>query len=657
MRRVPPPSWFASAAPRLGATALPALDSVHRGVVTRLLPDFGAFVRLEGPYDEGLVHVSHLRPGGAWVRDISECISVNDQVYCSVLGIKPGGKIDLSMSNVDQSTGVLLSIEDRGGPRAPLLVSHGGAIDTRSHSTFLPSAQQPTSRISFGFAPDRELGLDFEFDSDVGRLVVTKVQDGSQATACPLLCAGMVVVAVNGFAVSSLDDFESQIVPLRVALERIVIAFEERGAPSNSVVSQLNVPALGSVHRGFVVASADYGLFVKLDEYYDGLVHHTQILRGHAFPDREAIERHFPVGTQVYCSIRAIKPHGKLELSMANVHQSSGVLLDTAPAPSQEREAPAVPAAPGDRAAASSSASPSTGPQASDTEKDALGRRLVGDLHAWMVSRHVTEMVCGPDLSDFLSIHPQYKKSATPGKGFMRFAITNCGASKLRWIADGPGLGGARIVLVSGGGGVVSASPSSSPRSEQSVTAPPSRSFVGVPCPKCSRLIYEHCLEAHMASSSCGKPIVSRILVSQPADSPSVVSSNRSSPRPRSSPEPGELGESVAPAPVESPAPAPELKSAPEASKVTKGRLNHVSGIPSRSRPDRSPSPEIKCIQCGKLGTRASGFWSGDFCEAACKDTHESAEERERRDAYGAAMARERTLALELAQNRSRAAR
>ena len=222
MRRAPPPSCFTSAAPRLGATALPALNSVHRGVVTRLLPGFGAFVRLEGPYDEGLVHVSHLRPGGAWVRDITKCISVNDQVYCSVLGIKPGGplgggKIDLSMSNVDQSTGVLLSIKDRGGPRAPLLVSHGGVIDTPDHSSYLPSAQQPTSRISFGFAPDRELGLDFEFDSDVGRLVVTKVQDGSQATACPLLCAGMVVVAVNGFAVSSLDDFESQIVPLRVA--------------------------------------------------------------------------------------------------------------------------------------------------------------------------------------------------------------------------------------------------------------------------------------------------------------------------------------------------------------------------------------------------------------------------------------------------------
>ncbi|KAH8056701.1 hypothetical protein JL720_14171 [Aureococcus anophagefferens] len=72
-------------------------------------------------------------------------------------------------------------------------------------SSYLPSAQQPTSRMSW-LRSDRELGFDFEFDSDVGRLVVTKVQDGSQATACPLLCAGMVVVAVNGFAVSSLGD-------------------------------------------------------------------------------------------------------------------------------------------------------------------------------------------------------------------------------------------------------------------------------------------------------------------------------------------------------------------------------------------------------------------------------------------------------------------
>ena len=610
MRRVPPPSRFTSAAPRLGATALPALDSVHRGVVIRLLPGFGAFVRLEGPYDDGLVHVSHIRPGGGWVHDITECLSVNDQVYCSVLGIKPGGKIEVSMSNVDQSTGALLfSIKDRlpndvGGPRvphAPSLVSHAGAIETPGHSSYLPSAQQPTSRISFGFAPDRELGLDFEFDSDVGRLVVTKVQDGSQATACPLLCAGMVVVAVNGFAVSSLDDFESQIVPLRVALERINIAFEERGAPSNSVVSQLNVPALDSASgteagdalkrqlvndlHAWLVSKRQ--TCINAPDLAEFLSAHPQYKKGtgikikHTIVGFGAPKLHWSEDVRGFGRIdlgpapRPSVVEAKADLSEQQVPQLNsihrGVITELLPnvgalvalrGPFGAGLVPMSRIGPGGTPMVDFAQQLSVGSavccsvseisrygkfELTMSSVEAQERQLVDDLHAWLVLKRMTE-VSSSGLVDFLSDYPQFKRHAQSGS-IIKSAIEHCGEGKLYYAnSDGRRPGASRVALVPGSGSVVSASPSSSPRS----------------------------------------------------------------PRPRSSPEPGELGESVAPAPVESPA--------PDASKVQR------TAAPRRR--ERSPSPDITCIHCGKVGSRASGFKSGNFCEAACQEAHGRVEVR-----------------------------
>ena len=42
---------------------------------------------------------------------------------------------------------------------------------------------------------------------------------------------------------------------------------------------------------------------------------------------------------------------------------------------------------------------------------------------------------------------------------------------------------------------------------------------------------------------------------------------------------------------------------------------------PRRSPRDRSPSPENKCIECGKVGTRIS-FLNRNFCEEACQEAH-----------------------------------
>ena len=210
--------------------------------------------------------------------------------------------------------------------------------------------------------------------------------------------------------------------------------------------------------------------------------------------------QHLSVDSAVCCSVSEINRYGKFELTMSSV--------------------------------------------------EAQERQLVNDLHAWLVSKRMTE-VSSSGLVDFLSDYPQFKRHGQSGS-IIKSAIEHCGEGKLYYAnSDGRRPGASRVALVPGSGSVVSASPSSSPRS----------------------------------------------------------------PRPRSSPEPGELGESVAPAPVELLAPEPELNSTSSSSSPRSEQA------PRRSPRDRSPSPENKCIECGKVGTRIS-FLNRNFCEEACQEAH-----------------------------------
>src|ERR1041384_5221791 len=69
------------------------VGAIQEGTVVRLAP-YGAFVQLESG-ETGLVHISEVDRN--FVREITDHLRENDKVTVKVVGIKEGGKIDLSI--------------------------------------------------------------------------------------------------------------------------------------------------------------------------------------------------------------------------------------------------------------------------------------------------------------------------------------------------------------------------------------------------------------------------------------------------------------------------------------------------------------------------------------------------------------------------------
>lgn len=69
------------------------VGQILEGTVSRLAP-YGAFVQL-ATGETGLVHISEIDRN--FVREVSEHLRENDRVTVKVVGIKEGGKIDLSI--------------------------------------------------------------------------------------------------------------------------------------------------------------------------------------------------------------------------------------------------------------------------------------------------------------------------------------------------------------------------------------------------------------------------------------------------------------------------------------------------------------------------------------------------------------------------------
>lgn len=69
------------------------VGSVVDGVVTGITK-FGAFVEIEGGVT-GLVHISEV--ANAYVREVSDCLQVNDKVRVKVINIGENGKVGLSV--------------------------------------------------------------------------------------------------------------------------------------------------------------------------------------------------------------------------------------------------------------------------------------------------------------------------------------------------------------------------------------------------------------------------------------------------------------------------------------------------------------------------------------------------------------------------------
>lgn len=69
------------------------VGEVLEGVVSKIM-DFGAFVDLDNG-EKGLVHISQV--DHSFVRDVSDHLHEGDKVTTKVVGVKPDGKLDLSI--------------------------------------------------------------------------------------------------------------------------------------------------------------------------------------------------------------------------------------------------------------------------------------------------------------------------------------------------------------------------------------------------------------------------------------------------------------------------------------------------------------------------------------------------------------------------------
>ncbi|SCU80181.1 LADA_0B05512g1_1 [Lachancea dasiensis] len=93
----------------------PIIDKIYSGVVKKIVP-FGCFVRILGTRDsrcDGLVHISEI--ANRRLRDPTEAVSVNQNVFVKVIRIHQNGKISLRMREIDQETGMEQSQEQNRG--------------------------------------------------------------------------------------------------------------------------------------------------------------------------------------------------------------------------------------------------------------------------------------------------------------------------------------------------------------------------------------------------------------------------------------------------------------------------------------------------------------------------------------------------------------
>ena len=90
----------------------PVAGMIYDGRVANIT-GFGAFVALEGfrKKVEGLVHISQLRKEGR-VTSVEEVVTRNQRVKVKVLNVVGGGKMSLSLKDVDQATGEDLNPDD-----------------------------------------------------------------------------------------------------------------------------------------------------------------------------------------------------------------------------------------------------------------------------------------------------------------------------------------------------------------------------------------------------------------------------------------------------------------------------------------------------------------------------------------------------------------
>ena len=74
------------------------VGDVVQGTVAKIAP-YGAFIDLENG-EKGLIHISQI--DRSYVRDVNEHLRETDKVTVKVVGMKPDGKLDLSIKALQE---------------------------------------------------------------------------------------------------------------------------------------------------------------------------------------------------------------------------------------------------------------------------------------------------------------------------------------------------------------------------------------------------------------------------------------------------------------------------------------------------------------------------------------------------------------------------
>ena len=112
------------------------VGSTISGTVVKIA-DYGAIVRLDGG-KTGLVHISEIAE--AYVRDVRDYLSENDQVRVKVVGINNKGRYELSMKQCD---GVKARTDQRQQPAPVTEFARAGS--GRGESTGIATDAEPAS--------------------------------------------------------------------------------------------------------------------------------------------------------------------------------------------------------------------------------------------------------------------------------------------------------------------------------------------------------------------------------------------------------------------------------------------------------------------------------------------------------------------------------
>lgn len=251
---------------------LSAIDKYHENTITKglvvSLTDYGAFVELEDGI-EGLIHISEM----SWSKRIkhpSKVVSIGDEVECMILGIDPKTKrISLGLKQLEENP--WHGIEQK--------YQVGDVIKG-----------QVRNITDFGIFVAVEEGVDaLVHISDISW--VSRIKRPAE-----LYHKG--------------QEIEAMVLQIDTKEEKFSLSIKQLTPDPWLEVMKLYTP--GSKHKGVISKIMNFGIFVRIEEGFDGLIHISEL----DLDDGAWIYDHFKTDDEIQFAVLSVdKDNRKISLS------------------------------------------------------------------------------------------------------------------------------------------------------------------------------------------------------------------------------------------------------------------------------------------------------------------------------------------------------